>query len=100
MEASPPPAVAEPAEPVAVAVVAPVAALAIDWPVTVELVNNSGISLSLMTTGLFIGPASSASIVLHDEDHARRIRAEVTKSAAAVYIGDKVFFESFPNIKG
>jgi hypothetical protein len=102
--ATPAPAapVAAPVQPTVVAAPAPVAAEepGIAWPVTVEVINDSGISLSLLTSGLFIGPASSASVVLHDEDSARRLRREVLESAAAIYIDDRVSFESFPNIKG
>jgi hypothetical protein len=102
--ATPAPAapVAAPVQPTVVAAPAPVAAEepGIAWPVTVEVINDSGISLSLLTSGLFIGPASSASVVLHDEDSALRLRREVLESAAAIYIGDRVSFESFPNIKG
>jgi hypothetical protein len=78
----------------------PAEADAIAWPVTVSLLNDSGIPLSLMTSGLFVGPASSATIVLRSADDARRIRDEVRKSAEAAYISDKVYFESFPKIKG
>jgi hypothetical protein len=94
--------VAAPVQPTVVAAPSPVAAEepGIAWPVTVEVINESGIPLSLLNSGLFIGPASSASIVLHDEDSARRIRQEVQESAAAIYIGDRVSFEFFPNIKG
>jgi hypothetical protein len=94
--------VAAPVKPAVAAEPAPAPAEepGIAWPVTVEVINDSGIPLSLLTSGLFIGPASSASIVLHDEDSARRIRREVLESAAAIYIGDRVSFEFFPNIKG
>lgn len=69
----------------------------IDWPVSVELLNESGFPLSLKS-GLFVSPAGSAHIVLHDADHAKRIHAEVRSAAFTAYISDQVHLVGFPNI--